>query len=200
VKAVAQFTLSGVNRGIDTVQGLNWDMQPLYWVGSDPANRYTGNTVVAGNGYTAYDGVLSNFKSAHTGSLLVTAAGDYTLTIDSDSGSLIGIGNGAQRVSGPLEGVPASGLTGVAGLPVLAAKNQTDWAGGRMLTTVIRFLSAGTYPYEVDHANTSWYASLTLRYQPAGSLAVRTKTSRWQSPGHCGAAGRVRCRSRRGER
>jgi len=92
----------------DNTSGVSWDSPSLTWVGSDPVNRYTGSTKVSGNGYTAYEGVLSNFKSAHTGSLLVTAAGDYTLTIDSDSGSLIGIGNGAQRVSGPLEGGSSS--------------------------------------------------------------------------------------------
>jgi hypothetical protein len=148
--------------------GVYHQGRPLTFVGSDFANTYTGTIQVAGNGYVADQGSLSMYKGVYTGSLLATAAGDYTLELRSDDGMLFGVGNGAQRVSGPMEGVPAGGTTYLSGLPILAGANLAEGTH----TIVVRLPAPGVYPFEIDHAKGAYFGNLVLRTTVAGNLVI----------------------------
>ncbi len=81
------------------------NIAPFVGVTTDSAGNYTGLIPAAENGYTASSGALCGFAAVFTGNLLVNTPGDITLTLLHQDGFVMGIGNSASRVSGPLAGV-----------------------------------------------------------------------------------------------
>jgi RHS repeat-associated protein len=113
----------------------------------DVNGNYNGQIVAQGNGLQAGNAPLDNFFAAFTGSFIVSQAGDLTFSIIHDDGYILGVGNGATRVSGDLEGSPPA-VTPFNGYGVVAAFNQ----GGTFFgSATIHFPAPGTYPYELDY-------------------------------------------------
>src|SRR5229473_506314 len=114
----------------------------------DVNGNYNGTIVAQGNGLQAGVGSLSSFYAVFNGNFIVTRAGDLTFTILHDDGYILGVGNGATRVSGDLINAPAT--TPFNGYGVIAAWNQV--AGSTPGSATIHFPAAGTYPYELDYS------------------------------------------------
>lgn len=113
----------------------------------DVNGNYNGQIVAQGNGFQAGTGPLFNFFAAFTGSFIVNQAGDVTFTIIHDDAYILGVGNGATRVNGDLEGnVPTT--TAFNGYGVVAGFNQIGNAAG---SATVHFPAPGTYPYEIDY-------------------------------------------------
>src|SRR5260370_16472085 len=94
---------------------------------------------------------LFTFYGALSGNFVVKQAGDVTFTILHDDGYILGVGNGATRVNGDLEGsLPAT--TPFNNYGVVAGWNQA--AGSQPGTATVHFPAPGTYPYELDY--TQW--------------------------------------------
>jgi RHS repeat-associated protein len=113
----------------------------------DVNGNYNGTIVAQGNGLQAGVGSLSSFYAVFNGNFIVTRAGDLTFTILHDDGYILGVGNGATRVSGDLINAPAT--TPFNGYGVISAWNQV--AGSTPGSATIHFPAAGTYPYELDY-------------------------------------------------
>ena len=130
--------------------GVGVVSRPFTNITTDLQGNFTGAIVSEGNGLQAGVGSLFNFQLVLTGEFTVAAAGDVTFNFFSDDGFLIGIANGATRVSGPMVNVPAGGITEFQGYPVVGSYNQPT-APVRN-TIVVHFPAAGSYPYEVDYS------------------------------------------------
>src|SRR5712691_3056105 len=114
----------------------------------DINGNYNGTIVAQGKGLQAGVGALSSFYAVFNGNFVVTEAGDLTFTILHDDGYILGVGNGATRVSGDLINAPAT--TPFNGYGVISAWNQV--AGSTPGSATIHFPAAGTYPYELDYS------------------------------------------------
>lgn len=112
--------------------------------------NFAGTIVAQGNGYQAGNGSLFTFQAVFTSAITVPAAGNVTFSFYTDDGFMLGIAGGATRVSGPMTGVPPSGLTPFTNLPVVGAYNVPTAPVGN--TIVVYFPAPGTYNYEVDYA------------------------------------------------
>ena len=126
----------------------NEETRPLVEIVTDPSGQFAGAIVAQGNGFQAGQGPLFEFDAVFTGTLIVAAAGDVTFSIWHDDGFILGVGNGATRISGPMTGAPSSGFTAFEGFPVLTANNIAVVAAPDTYT--IHFPAAGAYPYELD--------------------------------------------------
>jgi len=104
---------------------------------------------LAGAGFTIGTGPLDHFDAVLTGTLVVPTPTTIRLDILVDDAYSLGIGNGARRIAGSLIGVPTSGHTALARLPVVAAYNRGHLEIATLVTLV--FPHAGPYPYEVDY-------------------------------------------------
>jgi hypothetical protein len=93
---------------------------------------------------------LNHFNAVFTGSLVVRYAGDVPLTFLIDDAFDLGVGGGASRVSGTMSNPPASGLTVLERLPMVAAFNQGHLAA--TTTATVHFPHAGAFPYELDYS------------------------------------------------
>ena len=71
-----------------------------------------------------------------------------TFTITSDDGFILGVGNGATRVSGTLTNTPAA--TAFKNYAVMGGVNQRS--APTPTTITVNFPTAGAYPYELDYA------------------------------------------------
>jgi RHS repeat-associated protein len=130
--------------------GVNFNSRPMLDVTTDLNGNYTGSIVAQGQGVQAGVGTLFNFNAVFTGTFIVAQAGDLTFRFFSDDGFILGIGNGATRVSGALNNPPADGLSPFERLPVLGAFNVPTAPVGNLVT--VHFPTAGSYPYEIDYS------------------------------------------------
>ena len=130
--------------------GVNFNSRPMLDVTTDLNGNYTGSIVAEGQGVQAGVGTLFNFNAVFTGTFIVAQAGDLTFRFFSDDGFILGIGNGATRVSGALNNPPADGLSPFERLPVLGAFNVPTAPVGNLVT--VHFPAAGSYPYEIDYS------------------------------------------------
>ena len=115
----------------------------------DVNGNYNGQIVAQGNGFQAgaNSTPLFNFFAVLNGSFIVNQAGDVTFTIIHDDGYILGVGNGATRVNGDLEGsVPTT--TAFNGYGVVAGFNLM---GSKTGSATVHFPAPGTYPYEIDY-------------------------------------------------
>jgi RHS repeat-associated protein len=140
----------------------------------------------------AGSGTLTAFQSAFTGSLLVSSPGSITFTVYSDNGFVLGIGNSAVAAGGANVNPPQSGVTAIAGLPVMGAYNQAS-APSAGSTITVNFPQPGNYPYELDYANTgvstpmltvASSANSGLIVPPAGALLLTPISVPPQSTGN----------------
>jgi RHS repeat-associated protein len=106
--------------------GIGLDTRPFTDVTTDRSGNFNGSIVAGGNGLQAGVGSLSNFQAVFAGTFTVASAGNVSLTFYSDDGFMLGIGGGATRVSGPMVGVPPSGLVPFSNVPVIGAYNAAD--------------------------------------------------------------------------
>jgi RHS repeat-associated protein len=136
---------SAVPHDISTV---NVNTRPFTDLTVDVNGNYNGQIVAQGAGLQAGAGTLLSFYSALTGNFVVKQAGDVTFTILHDDGYVLGVGNGATRVNGDLEGsLPAT--TPFNNYGVVAGWNQA--VGSQPGTATVHFPAPGTYPYELDY-------------------------------------------------
>jgi RHS repeat-associated protein len=137
-------TIPGNNSGVGV------DTRPFTDVVTDISGNFSGTIVAQGNRLQAGVGSLGTFQAVFTSALTVPSAGNVTFNFYTDDGFILGIGGGATRVSGPMVGVPASGLTPFTNLTVVGAYNVPTAPVGS--TIVVNFPAPGTYDYEVDYS------------------------------------------------
>lgn len=116
----------------------------------DVNGNYNGQIVAQGNGQQAGTGPLVNFYGEFTGSFVVNQPGDLTFRILHDDGYILGVGGGATRVNGDLEGNPPA-TTPFNGYGVVAAWNTGSSGSSSSGPATVHFPAAGTYPYELDY-------------------------------------------------
>jgi len=158
---------------------------PFTDVTTDQNGNFTGTIPAQGNGYQAGVGSMgTSFQAVFAGSFVVKQAGNLSLEMVDDGGFILGVGGGAQRLSGILVNPPSSGVTPFNGLPVMGAYNQAVQSGPESNIIAINFPTAGTYPYELDYTvcNGSSQVPMTLAMgvgasnstpaAPAGSLVL----------------------------
>ncbi len=132
----------------------------------DAFDTYIGSVPVSGNAFAATD---NRWAAVFTGNLLIKTPGQYSLVIDKEGTMILGVGAGATRVSGPLEGAPATGVTAFTGLPVMGAKNIGPEYGSQQ-TIRLNFPTAGVYPFELDYRRFGPRQTTFLRYQEISIL------------------------------
>jgi len=151
---------------------------PFTNVTTDANGNYTGSVIAQGNGLQAGAGTLSTFQAVLTGTFTVAAAGNVTFNFLNSDGFVFGI-SGASRVSGSYVDPPTS--TAFHGYPVMGAFDTVTAPVANTVT--VNFPAAGSYPYEVDYADSN-QASLippgsTWKYQIANpTLGNITSISR----------------------
>jgi RHS repeat-associated protein len=129
--------------------GVGVSTHPFTDVIADPGGNYTGTIVAQGEGVQAGGvGSLYAFQAVFRGTLTVSTPGDQSLYIFANDGFILGIGNGASRVSGPMVNAPSQ--TAFENLSVMGAYNSPE---EQTNTIVVHFPAAGTYPYELDYAD-----------------------------------------------
>jgi len=94
--------------------------RPFTDVTTDLNGNFTGTIVAQGNGYQTGVGPMNTFQAVLRGSFTVASAGNVVLNFYDDDAFILGIGNGATRVSGvsydmptvtPFSQFPAMGKT-----------------------------------------------------------------------------------------
>jgi RHS repeat-associated protein len=123
---------------------------------TDVDNNYIDRVMVQGNGYFAGAGSGSDpvppsmfsFDAVFTGEFVVQTAGSVTFRIAHDDGYILGIGNGATRVTGLISPATLS-QTVFEQYPVMGAYNGT--IGVTTRDVVVNFPAPGRYPYEIDY-------------------------------------------------
>lgn len=138
---------SAVPHDISTVTNFT---RPFTDLTVDINGNYNGQVVAQGNGQQAGAGSLINFYGVFTGNFVISQPGDLTFRILHDDGYIIGVGNGATRVSGDLEGSPPA-TTPFNGYGVVAAWNTSSTGSSSSGPATVHFPAAGTYPYELDY-------------------------------------------------
>jgi hypothetical protein len=90
-------------------------------------------------------GALAGFSAVFRGNLVVTQAGNNTLNVGSNEGFILGIANGAVRVSGVNVNPPPTGASIFSQYPVIAANNGPTTNAPAPI--VVTFPASGSYPY-----------------------------------------------------
>ena len=121
--------------------------RPFTDVVNDRTENAIGSPVAQGGGYQAGVGPLYSFSGVFNDVLNVPAAGAVTFSLTSDDGFVLGVGNGATRVSGPQ--VNTAAVTPFLNYPVMGGVNGR---GTSTNSVVVNFRAAGAYPYELDYA------------------------------------------------
>ena len=134
--------------------GVTEYTRPMTDVTTDLNGNYTGTIVLQGNGYQAGVNLGPNrdetfFNAVFTGSFTVAAAGNASFNMFTDDGFILGIGNNATRVSGPLVGTYQA-TTAFDNLPTVGAYNIATAPTGNTIT--VNFPAAGSYPFELDYS------------------------------------------------
>lgn len=97
----------------------------------------------------------ANWDMVVTHQINVAVAGNYTFYCSSNDSVIIGIGNGATRVSGPMVNPRGQTKTAAKGYPVMMAENidmgEHD-TGSTLSTFVVNFPKVGVYNIELDYA------------------------------------------------
>ena len=158
--------------------GVGVFTRPFTNVTTDLLGNFTGAIPLEGNGKQAGVGSLFNFNLVLTGEFTIATAGDVTFNFFSDDGFILGIANGATRVSGPMLNVPPDGLTTFERYTIVGAFNAPT--SPRANTIVVNFPAAGSYPYEVDYteccggqlAITMTQGPARTGVPPSGSLSL----------------------------
>jgi hypothetical protein len=160
---------------------------PFTDVTTDVNGNYTGSVIAQGNGVQAGVGTLSSFEAVFTGTLNVAAAGSVTFNFLNADGFVFGVGNGATRVAGTIVNAPApippstQSLTPFNGYSVMGSFNTV--AAAVMNTITVNFPSAGSYPYEIDYADSSQAALIpagsTWKYKVANASLSDIKACCW---------------------
>lgn len=133
------------------VSGVDPTTRPFTDVTTDLVGDFSGTIPAQGNSVQAGVGSLSSFDAEFTGSFQVAKAGDVTFNIVADDGFLLGVGNGATRVSGTFENAPSSFQTPFKGYPLVGSFDEAGGGSPATYPETIHFPAAGTYPYELDY-------------------------------------------------
>ena len=151
--------------------GIGGTTQPNTDLTVDVNDQWTGTIAEIDNNGNVYGTVstgnqqYNTFQVAYLGSFVVAAPGNYTFTVFSDDGFLVGI-QGATLVSGP--GNIYLSTTGVQGYPVLAGFNLVSHG---TYNIVVNFPAAGIYAYEWDYfIDPFWSAFVVGTAAPAGHV------------------------------
>jgi hypothetical protein len=137
------------------------NVQPMEWATIDGSGTITGYTV-------PYASATSNYNMVVTFTLTVPVAGQYSFTISHDDGMFWGIGNSAQRISGPnICPAPVATVTAVNGYPVMGANNVS---GDNTDSFVVNFPTAGDYPVEIDYCQ--WETEQNLCFYCNGQTPI----------------------------
>jgi RHS repeat-associated protein len=148
---------SGTVLGNTSSVGVN--THPFTDVTTDLNGSFTGTIVAQGNGYQAgcpigvngscnvTAGDMSAFQAVFTGTFTVPSPGNVTFDFYTDDGFILGIANGASRVSGASYNLPS--VTPFEQYPVMGGIDSGNSASGNQV--VVNFPAAGTYPFELDY-------------------------------------------------
>ncbi|HVV75562.1 MAG TPA: RHS repeat-associated core domain-containing protein [Mycobacteriales bacterium] len=131
------------------ITGVGPATQPFTDVTLDAVGNGAGTIPAQGNGAHAFSSDMPAFDAVLNSSFTVAQAGDVTFQLTYRSGFLLGVGNGATRVNGIFEHIPASGASPFNGYPLVAGNDAANSL--RSDTFTIHFPSAGTYPFELDY-------------------------------------------------
>jgi RHS repeat-associated protein len=138
-------TIPGNTSGVDV------NSRPFTDVTTDLNGHFTGTIVAQGNGYQAgvsnTTGNMVSFQAVFQGAFTIAAAGNVQFNFYNDDGFIVGIGNGATRVSGDVINMPPQ--TPIRNYPTLGAYNDQTGPSGHQV--VVNFPSPGTYPFEIDY-------------------------------------------------
>jgi hypothetical protein len=146
--------------------GVGNTTRPFTDIVLDPTGAPTGTIVAQGSGLQAGVGTMAGFSAVFQGTFVVTQAGNYTFNVVSADGFILGMGNGAMRVSGADGNAPASSV--FASYPVMGANNAAPTGGTYPIA--VNFPAAGSYPYEVDYrSGTGGALSLAVTVTHGGS-------------------------------
>lgn len=110
---------------------------------TDLNGNFTGTIVAQGNGFQAGVGTLNTFQAVFVGTLTIASPGNVVFNFYTDDSFILGIGNGATRVSGTNYNPPPSGRTPFENLPVMGANNRPTAPAAATIT--VNFPAAGTY-------------------------------------------------------
>jgi RHS repeat-associated protein len=141
---------SGTVPGMPSSIGIN--TRPFTDVTTDIKGNYTGSIIAQGGncqGSICQAGVgsMNSFQAVFRGAFTVASAGNVTFNFYSDDGFILGIGNGATRVSGAAVNMPST--TPFGQFPVMGAVDDPNAASGNQV--VVNFPAAGSYPFELDY-------------------------------------------------
>ncbi|HLK66747.1 MAG TPA: malectin domain-containing carbohydrate-binding protein [Bryobacteraceae bacterium] len=156
------------------IQFLN-NQRPFTDTVLDNSGNAAGAVTAQGSGSQAGVGTLAGFSGVFTGSLVVTAAGQYTLNVMSQDGFIFGVGGGATRVSGINVNAPTASI--FQGYAVMGANNGPST--NAPVAIVVSFPQAGSYPYEFDYrSGTGGNLSLSMNgVRPLNSLLVTSNAN-----------------------
>ncbi|HEX2648252.1 MAG TPA: Ig-like domain-containing protein, partial [Candidatus Dormibacteraeota bacterium] len=133
---------------------INNFTRPFFDLTTDVNGNYNGQIMAQGNGLQAGLGSLINFHAVFTGSFVIGQPGDLTFRILHDDGYIIGVGNGATRVNGDLEGSPPA-TTPFNGYGVVGAWDTSSTGSSSSGPVTVHFPAAGAYPFEIDYTECS---------------------------------------------
>jgi RHS repeat-associated protein len=152
-----------------TPSGLDDNTRPFTDVTTDLNGNFTGTIVAQGNGYQAGVGPMEAFQAVFRGTFTVASAGSVVFNFFSDDGFILGVSNGATRVSGASVNMPS--VTPFDQYPVMGAVNGPNAADGNQI--VVNFPTAGSYPYELDYSECcGGQLSITMTTSTASSGGV----------------------------
>ena len=132
---------------LGNTSAVNIDSRPFTDITTDLNGNYTGTIVAQGNGYQAGVGPMYTFQAVFRGTFTIANAGNVTFDFFTDDGFILGVANGATRVSGASFNLPLA--TPFAQFPVMGGINSGNGASGNQV--VVNFPNAGTYPFELDY-------------------------------------------------
>lgn len=155
--------------------GVSPTTHPFTDITTDVAGDANGTLPAAGNGLQAGVGALSSFDAVLTTTLHVAQAGDVSYAIESSDGFLLGVGNGASRVSGDFVNPPSPSQSPFDSYPLVAAYDQP--AGNTVLSHpfTIHFPAAGDYPIELDYFSVG-SPQISLVFSPSVALPSQPNT------------------------
>jgi RHS repeat-associated protein len=159
----------------DDRSGVGPTTHPFTDVTTDVTGAATGTQPAELGSERAGLGDLAAFDALFTANVTVASGGDASFSIQSADGFLLGIGNGASRVSGDFVNPPSSLDSAFDAYPLVAAYDQPS--GNTVLTHpfTVAFPSAGTYPIEIDYFSVG-SPNLSLVFSPAPAVATLPNT------------------------
>lgn len=117
--------------------------QPMVWFEINGAGETIGSPI-------PFPGTTWDYMIVLLASISVPQPGQYTLSIDHHDGILLGVGGGAQQVSGNLNDPLNNTLSATQGYPLMCSNNN-KLSKVVTETCVVNFPSAGVYPIEIDY-------------------------------------------------